>query len=54
MVVRMKSKAKRIKQIQDNLLESHAKLRSGEISAIKYSEINRDTKLAITRIRQEK
>ena len=49
----MKSKSKRIKQIQDNLLESHAKMRSGEMSAIRYSEISRDAKLAITEIRQE-
>ena len=53
-VSQMKSKAKRIKQIQDNLLESHAKMRSGEMSAIKYSEISRDAKLAMTKIRQDK
>jgi hypothetical protein len=49
----MKSKAKRIKQIQDKLLESHAKMRSGEMSAIMYSEISRAAKLRITEIRQE-
>jgi len=50
----MKSKAKRIKQITINLLESHAKLIRGEIPSIEYAELFKDSKKRISELRRNR
>jgi hypothetical protein len=49
----MKSKAKRIKQIQENLLESHKMMIGGYMSYERYLSIEKDAKQGIKEIRQE-
>ena len=54
MADRMKSKAKRIKQMQENLLESHKMMIRGYMSYERYLSIEMDAKQRIKEIRQEK
>ena len=50
----MKTKAGKIKEIQNNLLESHKLMIRGYMSYGRYLSIEKSAKLRLTEIRQEK
>ena len=50
----MKTKASRIKEIQNNLLESHKLMIRGYMSYERYLSIEKSAKLRLTEIRREK